>query len=71
MVRGTVETLNALLDAEADWLCGAGHYVRIQGRRDTRAGSYDDGWVDTRSASLTAIDTTDYLSKLTTILLEH
>jgi hypothetical protein len=28
MVRGTVEeTLNALLDAEADRLCGAGRYV--------------------------------------------
>jgi len=30
MVRGTVEeTLNALLDAEADRLCGAGRYVSI------------------------------------------
>ena len=29
MVRGTVEeTLNALLDAEADRLCGAGRYER-------------------------------------------
>ncbi len=34
MVRGTVEeTLNALLDAEADRLCGAGRYERSQGRR--------------------------------------
>jgi putative transposase len=42
MVRGTVEeTLNALLDAEADRLCGAGRYQRSQGRQDTRAGSYD------------------------------
>jgi len=33
MVRGTVEeTLNALLDAEADRLCGAGRYERSQGR---------------------------------------
>src|SRR3954469_735645 len=41
MVRGTVEeTLNALLDAEADRLCGAGRYERSQGRQDTRAGSY-------------------------------
>src|SRR5450759_2600010 len=41
MVRGTVEeTLNALLDAEADRLCGAGRYERTQGRQDTRAGSY-------------------------------
>ena len=42
MVRGTVEeTLNALLDAEADRLCGAGRYERSQGRQDTRARSYD------------------------------
>lgn len=42
MVRGTVEeTLNALLDAEADGLCGAGRYQRSAERVDTRAGSYD------------------------------
>jgi len=42
MVRGTVEeTLNGLLDAEADRLCGAGRYERTQGRQDTRAGSYE------------------------------
>ena len=42
IVRGTVEeTLNALLDAEADRLCGAGRYERTDSRRDTRAGSYD------------------------------
>src|SRR5579872_5771195 len=42
MVRGTVEeTLNALLDAEADQLCGAGRYERSEARRDTRAGSYE------------------------------
>src|SRR5580692_4325842 len=42
MVRGTVEeTINALLDAEADRLCGAGRYERTQGRQDTRAGSYE------------------------------
>ena len=42
MVRGTVEeTLNAMLDAEADRLCGAGRYERSQARQDTRAGSYD------------------------------
>jgi len=42
MVRGTVEeTLNALLDAEADRLCGAGRYKRSLGRQDTRAGSYE------------------------------
>ncbi len=42
MVRGTVEeTLNAILDAEADRLCGASRYERNEARRDTRAGSYD------------------------------
>src|SRR6202171_1074481 len=42
MARGTVEeTLNALLDAEADRLCGAGRYERTQGRQDARAGSYE------------------------------
>src|SRR3974390_3342230 len=42
MVRGTVEeTLNAMLDAEADQLCGAGRYERNQARQDTRAGSYE------------------------------
>jgi transposase-like protein len=42
MVRGTVEeALNALLDAEADRLCGAARYERSEGRQDTRAGSYD------------------------------
>ena len=34
MVRGTVEeTLNALLDAEADQFCGAGRYERSEARR--------------------------------------
>src|ERR1700716_1523916 len=42
MIRGTVEeTLNAMLDAEADRLCGAGRYERNEARQDTRAGSYD------------------------------
>jgi len=42
MVRGTVEeALNAMLDAEADQLCGAGRYERSEARKDTRAGSYD------------------------------
>jgi putative transposase len=41
IVRGTVEdTLNGLLDAEADRLCGATRYERTEARRDTRAGSY-------------------------------
>jgi transposase-like protein len=34
------ETLNALLDAEADRLCGAGRYERSEARKDTRAGHY-------------------------------
>ena len=42
MVRGTVEeALNAMLDAEADRLCGAGRYERSEGRQDTRAGNYE------------------------------
>jgi transposase-like protein len=42
VVRATVEeTLNTLLDAEADHLCGARKYERTEGRKDTRAGSYD------------------------------
>ena len=42
VVRSTVEeTLNALLDAEADHLCGARKYERTEGRKDTRSGSYD------------------------------
>jgi putative transposase len=41
VVRSTVEeALNALLDAEADHLCGARKYERTEGRKDTRAGSY-------------------------------
>jgi putative transposase len=42
VVRGTVEeTLNALLDAEADTLCGAKRYERSADRVDTRAGHYE------------------------------
>ena len=42
VVRSTVEeTLNALLDAEADRLCGARKYKRTEDRKDTRADSYD------------------------------
>lgn len=41
VVRGTVEeTLNALLDAEADRLCQARRYERTEARKDTRAGHY-------------------------------
>jgi putative transposase len=41
LVRDSVEqTLNALLDAEADQLCGAKRYQRSPDRQDTRAGHY-------------------------------
>src|SRR6266508_906893 len=44
VVRGTVEeTLNALLDAEADRLCNAQRYERSEARRDTRAGHWERG----------------------------
>lgn len=35
------ETINALLDAEADRLCGAERYERTEARQDTRAGHYE------------------------------
>src|ERR1044071_2820943 len=42
VVREAVEeTLNKLLDAEADVLCGAQRYERSAERVDTRAGSYE------------------------------
>jgi transposase-like protein len=42
VVRESVEqTLNALLDAEADALCGARKYERSPDRQDTRAGRYE------------------------------
>jgi hypothetical protein len=42
VVRSTVEeTLNELLDAEADELCGSWKYEHTDGRKDTRAGIYD------------------------------
>ena len=41
IVKGTVEdTLNALLDADADRLCNAGKYERTEDRKDRRAGTY-------------------------------
>ena len=41
LVRGSVEeTLNQLLDAEADQLCNASRYERTATRQDTRAGHY-------------------------------
>ena len=41
VVRSTVEqTLNQLLDEEADRIAGAGKYQRSPDRQDTRSGSY-------------------------------
>jgi putative transposase len=41
LVKNTVEeTLNTMLDAEADELCNAGRYERKENRADTRAGHY-------------------------------
>ena len=42
IVKTTVEeTLNAMLDAEADQLCGARRYEHSEDRVDTRAGHYE------------------------------
>ncbi len=42
LVRTTVEeTLNSMLDAEADALCNATRYERTESRTDTRAGYYE------------------------------
>ena len=44
MVRGTVEeTLNEMLEQEAEQLVGAERYERTEGRKDTRAGHYNRG----------------------------
>ena len=53
MVRGTVEeALNAMLDAEADRLCGAARYERSEARCDTRAGR-DDRALQTKAGEVT------------------
>ena len=53
IVRGSVEeTLNALLEAEADRLCRAERYERTQARQDTRAGSYERK-LQTRAGNVT------------------
>jgi transposase-like protein len=53
IVRGTVEeTLNGLLDAEADRLCRAGRYERTPDRVDTRAGSYERS-LETKAGEVT------------------
>lgn len=45
MVRSTVEqTLNDMLDAEAEQLCNAQKYERSEQRRDSRAGYYERGY---------------------------
>lgn len=44
LVKESVEeTLNNLLDAEADQLCNAARYERSEARTDTRAGYYERG----------------------------
>ena len=40
MRQSVEDTLNALLNAEADAICHAGRYQRTPDRLDTRAGSY-------------------------------
>ena len=53
VVRGTVEeTLNTLLDAEADRLCNAQRYERTEARRDTRAGHYERN-LETKAGEVT------------------
>ena len=53
IVRGSVEdTLNALLEAEADRLCGAQRYERTEARKDTRAGHYERK-LETRAGEVT------------------
>jgi putative transposase len=65
VVRDTVEqTLNALLDAEADALCGAKRYERSADRADTRAGSYD------RTLHTTAGEVTLKIPRLRTLPFE-
>ena len=52
-VRSSVEeTLNSLLDAEADQICGASRYERSADRVDTRAGHYQRQ-LETKAGSVT------------------
>ena len=65
VVRGTVEeTLNALLEAEADQLCQAHRYERSESRKDTRAGHYS------RKLSTKAGDVNLKIPKLRTLTFE-
>lgn len=50
--RSVEETLNGLLEAEADQLCGAQRYERSPDRVDTRAGSYERK-LDTKAGRVT------------------
>ena len=53
VVRGTVEeTLNSLLDAEADRLCNAQRYERTEARCDSRAGHYERS-LETKAGEVT------------------
>lgn len=53
VVRATVQdTLNALLEAEADRLCGAGRYEHSPDRVDTRAG-HDERQFQTQAGAVT------------------
>ena len=52
MVRGTVEeTLNAMLEQEAEQLVAAGRYERTESRKGTRAGHYNRG-LETRAGKV-------------------
>jgi transposase-like protein len=65
VVRSSVEeTLNALLDAEADQICGAARYQRSAARVDTRAGHYE------RKLSTKAGDVTLRVPKLRSLPFE-
>lgn len=53
LVRGSVqETLNAMLQAEADELCKARRYERTAGRKSTRAGHYERA-LETKAGKVT------------------
>src|SRR5215831_18584220 len=53
IVRGSVEeTLNGLLDLEANRLCNARRYERTEARRDTRAGHYERS-LETKAGTVT------------------
>jgi putative transposase len=51
--RSVEETLNALVEAEADRLCNAHRYERSEARRDTRAG-HDERQLQTKAGEVAA-----------------